>query len=161
MNNKIIERKQESVNELSKSIKEANSTFIVEYRGLTVAKLADLRKELRKENSDMKVYKNTLVTRAVDELGYHDLKNDLTGPNAFIFSMSNPAISAKILTKFAKKNNKMVIKSAIVEKRVVSKNDVITLSTLSSKEDMISKLLGCLKAPLNKLAGTLDAVAKR
>lgn len=160
MNKKIMALKEQQVEEVKKTIDGSESTFVVEYRGLSVAKLFDLRRELRKEESDMKVFKNSIVERAVNDLGYSELKNELSGPNAFVFVKKNSALSAKILSKFARLNEDLVLKGSIVEKTVVSVDDVKTLSKLTTKEDMISKFLGCLKAPMSKFASTLDAVAK-
>lgn len=160
MNKKIVDAKKKVVKELEKEIEGSESTFIVEYRGLSVAKLAELRKELRKEDSDMKVYKNSLVRRAATNLGYEDLTKELVGPNAFVFVKKNPAAGARVLTKFAKLNNKLVLKGAVVEKAVVTNDEVKVLSKLGSKEELISKFLGCLKSPMTKFALTLDAVAK-
>ena len=98
----IILEKQALVNTISDSISTAKSTVVVEYRGVSVAKLEELRKELRKEGVAMKVYKNTLVTRASNKLGL-DLDAELVGPNAFVFSYEDAVSAPRILAKFAKK----------------------------------------------------------
>ena len=121
MNQKIIAAKEAMVNEVTESMKASQSTTIVEYRGLTVAQLTELRRELRKEGAELKVYKNNLVLRASRELGYADLEPSLEGPNAVVFSKESPTAAPKILAKFAKKNKALVIQSGIAEGKVLTK----------------------------------------
>ncbi len=161
MGEKAVKNKQKLVDELSVVIKDSSSTFLVEYRGLTVSKLSQLRNELRKDGNEMTVYKNSVVVRAVNSLGYNEIEKELVGPNALVFSKHDPVSGARVITQFAKKNKMLVLKSAVVEGKVVSVEEIKTLSTLTDKEGMISMLLGCLKLPITKFACTLSAVASR
>lgn len=161
MEKRIVELKQNLVDEVKAIIKDAPSTFVVEYRGLDVKKLAELRTELRKDGNEMKVYKNSIVVRAVNSLGHKSFEKELVGPNALVFSKSDAVSGAKVLTKFAKKNKKLILKGAIVEGKVVDVNEVMILSSLPDKQGMISMLLGCLQAPIRNLACTLKAVADK
>ena len=161
MNQKIIAAKEAMVNEVTESIKNSQSTTIVEYRGLTVAQLTELRRELRKEGAELKVYKNNLVLRASRELGYTDLESSLEGPNAVVFSKESPTAAPKILAKFAKKNKALVIKSGIAEGKVLTKDQVNELAKLPSKEGMLSMLLGCLQSPVIKFACAVKAIAEK
>ena len=85
MNQNVLSAKQAVVSEISEKLKNSESTVVVEYRGLTVAEVTELRRNLRAENVEMKVYKNTMVERAAEECGYSELKEALKGPNAFAF----------------------------------------------------------------------------
>ena len=158
MNQAVLSAKQEIVTEISNKIKDADSTVIVEYRGLSVAEVTELRRNLRNENVEMKVYKNTLVKRAVDELGFNDLDQDLTGPNAFTFSKDATA-PARVLAKFAKKHKALVLKSGIVEGKVVGIDVINELSLLPNRDGMLSMLLSCLQSPVSSFARVVKAVA--
>ena len=158
MNQAVLSAKQEIVTEISNKIKDADSTVIVEYRGLSVAEVTELRRNLRNENVEMKVYKNTLVKRAVDELGFNDLDQDLTGPNAFTFSKDATA-PARVLAKFAKKHKALVLKSGIVEGKVVGLDVINELSLLPNRDGMLSMLLSCLQSPVSSFARVVKAVA--
>ena len=158
MNQAVLNAKQEIVSEIQNKIKESDSTVIVEYRGLSVAEVTELRRNLRKEDVEMKVYKNTLVRRAVDELGFNDLDVDLVGPNAFAFSKDATA-PARVLAKFAKKHEALVLKSGIVEGKVVGNDVIKELSALPNREGMLSMLLSCLQSPVSSFARVVKAVA--
>jgi large subunit ribosomal protein L10 len=158
MNQEILQTKSELVNEVVASIKDSSTVVICEYRGLTVAELTDLRKTLRTTDSSMAVYKNTLVKRAVESLGLHDAAQYLEGPNALIFCKDVTA-GAKVLAKYSRKNDLLVIKAGIVEGKVVDKKKMIELSKLPNKEGMISMLLSVLQAPVRQLACAVKAVA--
>ena len=158
MNQEILQTKSELVNEVVASIKDSSTVVICEYRGLTVAELTDLRKTLRTTDSSMAVYKNTLVKRAVESLGLTDAVQYLEGPNAFIFCKDVTA-GAKVLAKYSRKNDLLVIKAGIVEGKVVDKKKMIELSKLPNKEGMISMLLSVLQAPVRGFACAVKAVA--
>jgi large subunit ribosomal protein L10 len=160
MNKQIIAGKEAVVSTITESIKNAQSVSVVEYRGLTVAQVESLRKELRKVGSEMKVFKNTLVTRAVDSLGYQDLNDTLVGPNALVFSKEDAVSAPKVLAKFAKRNEKLVIKGGIVEGRVVNSDELKVVATLPNKEGLLSMLLGCLTSPVVKFACAVKEIAK-
>ena len=159
MNKAVIEQKESLVNEISEELKNSASTIVVEYRGLTVEKISNLRRELRKEDASMKVYKNTIVSRAAKNVGYSELDSELTGPTAIVFSKTNSTSAAKLLTKFAKKNEELVVKGGIVEGKYVDAAGMKVVATLPNKEGMISMLLGCLQAPIRKFACAVKAVA--
>ena len=158
MNQAVLNAKQEIVSEISNKIKESDSTVIVEYRGLSVAEVTELRRNLRAEDVEMKVYKNTLVRRAVDELGFNDLDADLVGPNAFAFSKDATA-PARVLAKFAKKHKALVLKSGIIEGKAVSVDTIKELSALPNRDGMLSMLLSCLQSPVSSFARVVKAVA--
>ena len=158
MNQKTLESKKEIVSKITESFKDAGSLTIVEYRGLTVAQLSQLRKLLKAEDASFSVYKNTLVTKAVESLGYDELHQYLSGSNAFVFSkeISN---GPKILAKFAKRNDALVIKAGLVEGRVMDAAGMKMIASLPGREGLISMFLSCLQAPIRSFACTVKAVA--
>ena len=158
MNQNVLAAKQEVVSEISNKIKESDSTVIVEYRGLSVAEITELRRELRKEEVDMKVYKNSMAQRAFEECGFADLKDSLTGPNAIAFSKDATA-PARVLAKFAKKHKALVLKAGIVEGKTADLDTIKELSALPNHDGMISMLLSCLQSPVSAFARVVKAVA--
>lgn len=159
MNQAIIDAKKIVVDEVADKMRNSQSTVIVEYRGLTVAEVTELRNSLREENVELKVYKNKLVQRATTAEGFEALNADLTGPNALAFGRDDAVAPARILAKFAKKHDALVIKSGIVEGKVLPKEEIIEVSKLPGREGMYSMLLCCLKEPVSKVARAVKAVA--
>jgi len=160
MNQQILEQKKQLVNEIAEKMDNAASTVIVEYRGLPVKEVTELRRLLREEGCEFIVYKNTMVQRASEKLGYDSLLESLTGPNAMALS-ADAVAPARVLHKFAKKHNKLVIKAGIVDKKVVNADELKALSTLPNRDGMIAMLLGCLQSPIRSFAATVKAMADR
>ena len=158
MNQEVLNAKQAVVSEITDKLKASQSAVVVEYRGLTVAEVSELRRNLRAENVEFKVYKNTMVERACKDLGYEALDEALAGPNAFAFSADATA-PARVLAKFAKKHEALVLKSGIVEGKVVGVDTIKELSTLPNRDGMLSMLLSCLQSPVSSFARVVKAVA--
>ena len=158
MNQAVLSNKQALVTEISDKIKGSQSTVVCEYRGLSVAEVTELRRSLRSEGVDFKVYKNTMVERACDDCGFEDLKDALSGPNAFAFSEDATA-PARVLAKFAKKHKALVLKKGIVEGKVVDEATIKELSLLPNRDGMLSMLLSCLQSPVSSFARVVKAVA--
>ena len=158
MNQAIIDSKKAVVSEIAQKMKEADSTVVVEYRGLSVAEVTQLRRDLRAEGVEFKVYKNSLAQRAAEEAGASELVKDLVGPNAIAFGPDAVA-PARVLAKFAKTHDKLVLKSGIVEGKVVSVDTIKELSSLPNREGMLSMLLSCLQSPVRSFACAVKAVA--
>ena len=158
MNQEILKSKQEIVAKIEDSLKESASMTIVEYRGLTVAEISELKKSLKAAGSTFTVYKNTLVTRASQKLGYSELDQYLSGSNAFVFSKEINA-GPKVLAKFAKRNELLVIKAGIAEGKVMDAQGMKTIASLPDRNGLLSMFLSCLNAPIQKFAATVKAVA--
>ena len=161
MNKEVLANKQAVVKEITEKAQAAKSITIAEYRGLTVAQIQTLRRALREEKTEMCVYKNSLVERAVKELGYEGLDEFLSGPNALFFSeeISN---GPKVLAKYAKKfGDALTIKGGFVEGKAYDKAGMIEISKLPGKEGLISMFLSCLQAPIRQFAATVKAVAEK
>lgn len=157
MNQTILQQKKDLVEAIADKIQKAGSAVVVEYRGLTVAEVNELRRTLREEGCEMNVYKNTMTQRAAEKLGYHDLLESLKGPNAIAVSGDEIAAS-RILSKFAKKHDKLVIKAGIVDNKVIGLDEIKQLAALPGKEGMLSMFLSCLQSPMGKFARTVQAV---
>lgn len=159
MNQTVLEGKKTVVSEIEDKLKNSGSTVVAEYRGLSVAEITELRRALRSEGVEMKVYKNTLATIAADNAGFGELKESLTGPNALAFGQDETA-AARVLAKFAKDHEALVLKAGIVEGKVVDTDTIKELSSLPNREGMLSMLLSVLQAPVSSFARAVNAVAE-
>ena len=155
---KILEQKKESVKELAAKLKEAKAIILVDYRGVTVEQITKIRAELRSLNAEYKVIKNNITKRALNEIGITDLDEHLQGPVAIAISNEDYLGVSKTLYNFAKENDFYKIKAGIIDGKIVSGEEIITLAKLPSREELIAKLAGVLLANISKLAVALDQV---
>ncbi|MFJ7733023.1 50S ribosomal protein L10 [Lysinibacillus sp. NPDC097231] len=158
---KAIENKQVQVQEITEKFQNAASVVVVDYRGLNVAQVTELRKQLREAGVEFKVYKNTLTRRATEAVGLEGINDVLVGPNAIAFSNEDVVAPAKIINEFAKKNEALEIKAGIIEGTVSSVEDVKALAELPSREGLLSMLLSVLQAPVRNFALATKAVAEQ
>jgi large subunit ribosomal protein L10 len=158
---KVIESKKQIVEEIADKLKNSKSTVVVDYRGLTVAEVTELRKQLREAGIDFKVYKNTMTRRAAESVELAGLNEALTGPNAIAFSTEDVVAPAKILNDFAKKHEALEIKAGVIEGNLASVEEVKALAELPSREGLLSMLLSVLQAPIRNLALATKAVAEQ
>jgi large subunit ribosomal protein L10 len=158
---KVLEAKQAVVGEITDKLKLAASVVVVDYRGLTVGQVTELRKQLRDAGIDFKVYKNSMSRRAAEAAGLEGLNEHLTGPNAIAFSNEDVVAPAKILNDFAKKNEKLEIKAGVIEGVVASETDIKALAELPSRDGLLSMLLSVLQAPMRNFALATKAVAEQ
>lgn len=159
MSKEIIEAKQQVVAEIAEQLKSSQSTVVVEYRGLTVAEMTELRRALRAENVGFKIYKNTLVQRAVEQEGMNEIVEHLEGPNAVAFGHDDAVAPARILAGFAKEHEALVIKAGYVEGKYLPQEEIMAVAKLPNREGMYSMLLACMKEPVAKVARVIQAVA--
>ena len=156
-----VELKQPIVQEISENIKDAQSVVVVDYRGLTVAEDTQLRKALREAGVSYKVYKNTLVNRAIAGTEFESLKESLEGPSAFAISKDDATAPARILAKFAKTAPALEIKAGVVEGTFYDANGMKAIANVPSREELLSKLLGSLQSPITNLARVLNQIAEK
>ncbi|WAW14844.1 50S ribosomal protein L10 [Peptostreptococcus equinus] len=161
-----IEMKSAVVSEIAEKLQKASSVIVVDYKGLTVEQVTELRSQMREAGVDYKVYKNTLVRRAAKEVegeAYANFNDELlVGPNAIAFGYEDPVAPARILKGFMDKNpKKLSLKMGIVEGEFYDEKKIVELADIPSREELIAKLLGSLKAPLSNFVYLLDAVAKK
>ncbi len=160
MNQITLDAKKAVVDSIVGKLNNAKTTVVCEYRGLTVNQLEDLRNKLRETNSTFCVYKNSMVVRALKEVGQEQLSDILTGPNAIIFS-EDVIAGAKVAAKFARRNDNLVLKGGLVEGRVVDAKGIKEIASLPGREGLISMLLSCLQAPVRSFACAVKAVADK
>jgi large subunit ribosomal protein L10 len=160
-NAKIIAEKELSVLKVVEKLKQSPCTIVADYRGLNVAQITQLRKNLREAGIEFTVTKNSLARRATAKLGLTELDQFLTGPTAIAFGKEDLVAPAKILTDFAKKNEKLTIKAGVVEGRVIGYEQIKALSELPSKEVLLSMLLSVLQAPVRNFALAVKAVSEK
>lgn len=157
----IIETKKALVEEIAVKLRESQSTVVVDYRGLNVSQVTELRKSLREENVDFKVYKNTMTRRAVESAELNELSEQLVGPTAIAFSKDDVIAPARILSDFAKKHNALEIKGGVIEGNVASLEQIKELGSLPNYEGMVSMLLSVLQAPARNFAYAVKAVREQ
>ncbi|MFY0544916.1 50S ribosomal protein L10 [Brevibacillus sp. H7] len=157
----IREEKVQAVNEIAAKLRESQTTVVADYRGLTVAQVTELRKQLREAGVEFVVLKNTLTRLATAKENLSELDQYLTGPNAIAFSKDDVVAPAKILADFAKKNEKLEIKGGVIEGKVVGPAQIQALATLPSREGLLSMLLSVLQAPMRNFALAVKAVAEQ
>ena len=155
-----VELKQPIVQEISEAINGAASVVVVDYRGLTVAEDTQLRKQLRENGISYKVYKNTLVSRAVEGTEFESLREVLEGPSAFAISTEDATAPARVIAEFAKKAPKLEIKAGVVEGTYYDANGMKTIATIPSREILLGKLLGSIQSPITNLARVLNQIAE-
>lgn len=160
-NAKIIQEKQQSVDEITSKLKGSVTTVVADYRGLNVAQVTELRKQLREAGIEFQVLKNSLVRRATANAELSELDAILTGPTAIAFSTTDIVAPAKILNDFAKKNDALELKGGVVEGKVVGISDIKALADLPSREGLLSMLLSVLQAPMRNFALAVKAVAEK
>jgi large subunit ribosomal protein L10 len=148
--------KATAVAELTEQFRDSSATLLTEYRGLTVAQLKELRRSLGRETT-YAVAKNTLAKRAAVDAGISGLDDLFTGPTALAFVSGDPVEAAKSLRDFAKAHPLLVIKGGVFEGRPVSADDVKKLADLESREVLLAKLAGAMKASMSKAAATFQA----
>ncbi|MET0787024.1 MAG: 50S ribosomal protein L10 [Paenisporosarcina sp.] len=158
---KAMETKQVRVEEITEKFKGAATAVVVDYRGLNVSQLTELRKQLREAGVEFKVYKNTMTRRATEVAGLEGLNEFLTGPNAIAFSSEDVVAPAKIINDFAKKNEQLEIKAGVIEGTIASADDIKALAELPSREGLLSMLLSVLQAPMRNFALVTKAVAEQ
>ncbi len=154
----IIKQKEEIVNKLAEELKDAKLILLADYRGITVEDVTKLRKEVRETNAEYKVIKNNIVKRALDANGESGLDDLLEGPTAIITSKEDYLAPAKAIYNFTKDHDFYKIKGGIIEGKVMTAEEIITLAKLPSRQELLAKLAGSLLGNITKLAVALDAV---
>lgn len=157
----VLEKKQSVVNEIKENIESSKSLVLVDYRGLTVEELTDLRARFRKENVVYKVYKNTMMDFAFKDLELEEILDLLEGPNGVAFSKEDPIAAARIANEFAKTHEKLEIKAGYLEGKFLDTEGVKDLASIPSREILLAKLLGSFKAPISNFVYLVDAIAKK
>ncbi len=158
--NAQMARKVEVVAEVKTRMEEASASIVSEYRGLTVAELADLRNTLSAVGGDYKIFKNTLVRRAIDGGDYQPLSEYLSGPSALTFVQGDVSAVAKALRDFSRANPHLVIKGGLADGSLLSAADLAALAELPPREVLLARFAAALAAPVQQMAGLLQALPR-
>lgn len=158
---KVMESKKQIVEEITEKFRSSQSTVLVNYRGLDVSEVTELRKQLREAGVDYKVYKNTMARRAAEAAGLEELTDTLVGPTAIAFSDEDVVAPARILNDFAKDHEALEIKGGVIEGNIASLDEITELASLPNYEGMVSMLLSVLQAPIRNFAYATKAVAEQ
>ena len=155
-----VELKQPIVAAIAEDVKDAQSVVLVDYRGLTVEQDTELRKQLREAGIIYKVCKNTMMKRAFEGTEFEGLAQYLEGPSAMAVSKDDATAPARIICKFAKTADKLEVKAGVVEGKVYDEAGVKALSTIPSREELLSKLLGSIQSPIANFARVIKQIAE-
>ncbi|MDO1604446.1 50S ribosomal protein L10 [Lactobacillus sp. YT155] len=159
MNKDIIAKKEAAVDEAAEILKNAKSVIIVDYLGLTVAEVTEMRAELRQSEASMQVIKNSILKRAAEKAGFDGLEDKFLGPTAIVYSNEDPVAPAKIADKYANEVEAMEIKGGMIEGKVSELADIQALAKLPSRDGLLSMLVSVLQAPVRNVAYAVKAVA--
>lgn len=154
------QQKAAMVEEVSALVAGAQAIIVAEYRGLDVEAVTRLRKQARSQGVRLRVLKNTLARRAVNDTPFAGLAEKLVGPLMYGFS-ADPVAAAKVMAGFAKDNDKLVVKAGAMPNAVLDEAGVKALATLPSREELLAKLMATMKAPIGQFVRTLNEVPAR
>jgi large subunit ribosomal protein L10 len=158
---KAIAIKQEKVVEITEKLQKSTAAVFVDYRGLKVEELTELRKIFREAGIEYKVYKNTLVRMAAKNAGMDELIKDLVGPNGVAISYGDPVAPARIINDFAKKHKNLELKVGYVEGAYYDQVKLSDLANVPTREVLLARLLSSLNAPLSKFACVVKALSEK
>lgn len=153
-----LEDKKQIVSEVAAVAADAHSAIAAEYRGLTVEQMTDLRKKARAGGVYLRVVKNTLARRALEGTDFECMSEGLTGQLLLAFSQEDPGAAARVIKDFAKQNEKLNVKLVAISGQLLGASELDRLASLPTKEQAISMLMALMKAPVEKLARTMNEV---
>ena len=154
---KTREEKSQEVSELTEQIGKAANAFLIDFKGITVPQVTELRKQVRQSNSGYVVVKNTLALIALKDSPIIGMKEQFTGPTAIAFNSTDAVVLAKALTKFAKDVPAVRFKGALLNGQVVPASEIQNIANLPSREELVSKLLFLMQSPIRGLVTVLQA----
>ena len=154
---KTREQKAAEVSELTEQIGKASNAFLIDFKGITVPQVTELRKQVRQANSGYVVVKNTLALIALKDSPIINMKEQFTGPTAIAFNATDAVVLAKALTKFAKDVPAVSFKGALLNGQVVPASEIQNIANLPSREELVAKLLYLLQSPIRGLVTVLQA----
>lgn len=155
------EKKQAVVAELTEKLKDTKGLYLVDYTGITVNESIEIRRQFREANAELKVAKNTLIKRALDEVGTFDVPADsLVGQTALAFGFDDPVAPARIIKKIVEKQKKLDLKSAVVDGQVFDGSQLKQVADLPTREDLIAGIIGSIAAPASGIVGAINAVMR-
>ena len=150
-------KKEAAVQELQEMIQGSTAVFLTDYRGLSVAALTNLRRQLRETNAEYAVAKNTLTSIAAERAGVAEVQPLLEGPTALAFAFGDPSATAKVINDFARTSRILTVRAGLLNNRVLSAEDVTELANLEPREVLLARLLGGFNSPIASFVGVLNA----
>ena len=160
-NVKVLEKKKKVVDELKQKIDSASVMIISDYRGVTVKQITELRSKLYAHESEFKIIKNTLLSRALESAGFEQLKEHLSGPIGVLLGYKDPVEPLKALVDFIEENEKGEIKVGVVEKSIIDKKGLENMSQLPPKEVLLARMVGGFQAPISGLVHVLSGTIRK
>lgn len=154
------QKNQDTVAQIKEELAEISAMWIVDYRGLTVKEIQELRRNVRGAGASMKVYKNTLMHLALSESELPTMDDLLEGPSAFILAESDPAAAAKVIKNFAKSNENLTIKGGMMDGQAYDAAQVEAIASLPSKEELMGQIAGAIAGVARGLATTINGVPR-
>lgn len=158
---KILNQKKEEVKKLAEEMKASKLILITDYRGINVTDDTTLRRDLRGTGANYTIIKNNITRRALAECGIEGLDEQLEGPTAVVMSAEDYLEPSKVIYKFSKDNDYYTIKGGVIEGKVMTAEEIITLAKLPSRETLLSMLAGALLGNISKIAVALEEVRKQ
>ena len=155
---KVLNQKKEEVKNLANEFKEAKLILLTDYRGITVDAVTQLRTDIRNVNAEYKVIKNNITARALKEAGIEGLEAQLEGPTAVVMTTEDYLEPTKVIYNFTKEHDFYKIKGGVIEGKVMTAEEIVTLAKLPSRDTLLSMLAGALLGNISKLAVALDQV---
>jgi len=153
--------KSEIISEIKELLESSSAIYLTDYSGINVEDISNIRNQFRTEGVRYKVFKNTLVKRALDEAGkYEKIADHLVGMTGFAFASSNPLAPAKIINKYFGDKEKLALKACYVEGDYFEGSQLKTLATLPTKNELIASILGSINAPVSGIVGSINAVMR-
>lgn len=156
-----LEDKRQIVSEVNEAANSALSAVIADYRGVTVSDMTELRKNARENNVFLRVVRNTLLKRAVDDTDFECIKEVLVGPTILAFSQEDPGAAARVLKDFARENDKFEIKALSIGGKLLDASEIDVLAKLPTYDQAVSMLMSVMLAPVTKLARTFNEVPSK
>ena len=156
-----VELKQPIVDEIASNLEGAQGVVLAEYKGLTVEQDTQLRKQLREANVVYKVYKNTLVKRAIQGTAFESLTDDLNGPTAIAISTTDATAPARILAEFSKNAEALTLKSGVVEGDYYDTEGIKEVASIPSRDILLGRLLGSFQSPITNFSRVLNQIAEK
>ena len=156
-----VEIKKPIVDEIIDNLKDAKAAVIADYRGLTVEQDTQLRRQMREAGVVYKVYKNTMIKRAIEGTEFEAIAPDLEGPTAIAISKEDATAPARILYNFAKTADALQLKSGVIEGVFYDSKSISVIATIPSREELISKFLGSIQSPVSNFARVIKQIAEK
>ena len=153
--------KTESISEIKELLEGSTAVYLTDYHGINVEDISDIRNQFRNEGVRYKVFKNTLVKRALDEVGKYDkIADHLIGMTGFAFTSTNPLAPAKIINKYFVDKEKLSLKACYVEGEYFEGSQLNALAALPTKDELIASIMGSLDSPVSGIVGAINAVMR-